>query len=309
MTQFTDFNDNKSAHYKRLAEDLLSQKGWPRYYTMGYYSEDFGGEVFDFNMPLTQEQYNHIKSIVEECKALDIPVSEYFYDLESPEYIRLNLTGFCYDPEEIHLDKVYYPCKIKMAIFYDGIDKAPQIIEKTISLSYDEYLELLLWQMNNKRASYNDLYEYKPQSFKMLDEKLRMIFSGGDIVAPIAVPMYTVELTSIKEDAFTLCGEPEVGCDIFYRSDEEACEHSYLNIEDRNMSFFYEYWDRKEETTTKTLYLEDIDAVAVEKALGVDSYAGIIDSLTVYFGTSDGVARFAEFLRSKSIDFIEKDRH
>ena len=309
MTQFTDFNDNKSAHYKRLAEDLLSQKGWPRYYTMGYYSEDFGGEVFDFNMPLTQEQYNHIKSVVEECKALDIPVSEYFYDLESPEYIRLNLTGFCYDPEEIHLDKVYYPCKIKMAIFYDGIDKAPQIIEKTISLSYDEYLELLLWQMNNKRASYNDLYEYKPQSFKMLDEKLRMIFSGGDIVAPISVPMYTVELTSIKEDAFTLCGEPEGGCDIFYRSDEEACEHSYLNIENRNMSFFYEYWDRKKEITTKTLYLEDIDAVAVEKALGVDNYAGIIDSLTVYFGTSDGVARFAEFLRSKSIDFIEKDRH
>ena len=143
---------------------------------------------------------------------------------------------------------------------------------------------------------------------KMLDEKLRMIFSGGDIVAPIAVPMYTVELTSIKEDAFALCGEPEVSGEIFYRSDEEACEHSFLNIEDRNMSFFYEYWDRKTEITTKALYLEDIDAVAVEKALGVDSYAGIIDSLTVYFGAADGVVRFADFLRSKSIDFVEKDR-
>ena len=196
-----------------------------------------------------------------------------------------------------------------MAIFYDGIDKAPQVIERKISLSYDEYLELLVWQMNNKRASYNDLYEYKPQSFKMLDEKLRMIFSGGDIVAPIAVPMYTVELTSIKEDAFALCGEPEVSGEIFYRSDEEACEHSFLNIEDRNMSFFYEYWDRKTEITTKALYLEDIDAVAVEKALGVDSYAGIIDSLTVYFVAADGVARFADFLRSKSIDFVEKDRY
>jgi hypothetical protein len=121
--------------------------------------------------------------------------------------------------------------------------------------------------------------------------------------------MYTVELTSIKEDAFTLCGEPEIGSEIFYRSDEEAYEHSHLNIEDCNMSFFYEYWDRKKEITTKTLCLEDIDAVAVEKALGVDSYAGIIDSLTVYFGAADGVARFADFLRSKSIDFVEKYRY
>ena len=65
MTQFTDFNDNKSAHYKRLAEDLLSQKGWPRYYTMGYYTEDFGCEIFDFKIPLNEEQYNYIQKPIQ----------------------------------------------------------------------------------------------------------------------------------------------------------------------------------------------------------------------------------------------------
>lgn len=309
MTKYTDLNNSKSANYEKLASELLSQKGWPRYYTMGYYSEDFGGEVFDFNIPLTEEQYNEVKVIVEECKAQDIPVSEYFCDNEAPEYIQIDEPGFYCAPDEINLDEAHYPCNIKMAIFYNGLDKAPQVIERKISLSYDEYFELLLWQLAYRRSSYNDLYKHKPQLFKMLDEKLRMIFTGSDIVAPIAVPMYTVELTSIKEDAFALCGEPEVGGEIFYRSDEECFEHSYINIEDRNMSFYYEYWDRKKEITTKTLYLEDIDAVAVEKALGVDSYAGIIDSLTVYFGAADGVARFADFLRSKSIDFVEKDRY
>jgi hypothetical protein len=309
MTQFIDFNASKSVHYKRLAEELLKQKGWPRYYTMGYYTEDFGCEIFDFKIPLNEEQYNYIKSIVDECNAQDIPVSEYFCDNEAPEYIKINEPAFYCDPYEIHLDEAHYPCTIKMAIFYDGIEKAPQVIERNISLSHDDYLELLVWQLENKRASYNDLYEYRPQLFKMLNEKLRMIFSNGDIVAPIAVPMYTVELVSIKEDALALCGEPEVGCDIFYRSDEEAYEHSYINIEDRKMSFFYEYWDRKKEMTTKTLFLDDIDAVAVERALGVDSYAGIIDSLSFYFGAADGVTRFADFLRSKSIDFVEKDRY
>jgi hypothetical protein len=132
MTQFTDFNDNKSAHYKRLAEDLLSQKGWPRYYTMGYYYEDFGEEVFDFNIPLTEEQYNEVRAIVEECKAQDVPVSEYFCDNEAPEYIQIDEPGFYCVPDEINLDEAHYPCNIKMAIFYNGIDKAPQVIERKI---------------------------------------------------------------------------------------------------------------------------------------------------------------------------------
>lgn len=310
MNEFTDFNANKSARYQRLAEEFLSQKGWPRYYTMGYYSEDFGCEVFDFNIPLTEEQYNHIKSVVEECKALDIPVSEYFYDIEAPEYIQIDEPGFCCVPDEINLDEAHYPCKIKIAAFYDGIEKAPQILERNISLSYNEYLELLVWQLACRRCNYNDLYHVRPQLFKMLDERVRMFFAGGDIlVSPVHTPLYTVELCSIKEDAFTLCGEPEIECEISYHSNEETIEHSYISIEDRKIRLFYESYDRANEKTTEILVLDDIDAMAVEQALGVDSYAGIIDSLTLYFGASDGVARFAEFLRSKSIDFIEKDRH
>ena len=310
MTQLTDFNTNKSANYKRLAEELISQKGWPRYYTMGYYSEDFGCEVFDFNIPLTEEQYNHIKSVVEECKEQDIPVSEYFDDHESPEYVRLNLPGFCYDPSEINMDKVYYPCNIKMAVFYNGIDNAPQVIERKISLSYDEYLELLIWQLNNRNASYNDLYDCNQKLFKIVDDKVRMLFSGNDIcVMPPVVPMYAVELTSIKEDAFQLCGEGELQREIFYNHNNEFSEHSFLDIMDRKMSFSFGRYDYSKEMTTEVLILEDIDALAVEKALGVDNYAGIVDSLSLYFGARDGVACFAEFLRSKSIDFIEKDQY
>lgn len=309
MTQYNDFNANKGAHYTKLASGLLSQKGWPRYYAVGYYSEDFGDEVYDFNIPLTEEQYNQLKPVAEECKAEGIDLWDYFEDDNYPKYLHLEEPGFYSAPRTINLDKVGYPCKIKVAIFYDGIEKAPQVVERTLVLSEDEYMELIVWQLFNRRASYNDLHNYRPQLFDTIDEKIRMIFPSGSVgIMPVTVPVYAVELISIKEDAFKLCGEAEIGREIFYSDNKEFAEHSYVSIEDRKMRFFFERYDYAKEISTEILELEDIDAIAVEQALGVDSYAGIIDSLSVYFGASDGVARFAEFLRSKSIDFVEKGR-
>lgn len=309
MVQY-NFNLPKCANYNKLASELLDQKGWPRYYAVGYYSEDFGDEVWDFNVPFTEEQYNQMKPIVEECKAEDIDLWDYFDGETYPEFLRLDEPGFCSDPRTINLDKAGYPCKIKMAIFYDGIDKAPQVVERVIVLSRDEYQELLVWQLMHRRSSYNDLHENNPQLFKAVDEKIRMIFSvDGSGVMPFAVPSFAVELIDIKEDAFQLCGEAGLERNIFSHSNEEFAEQSFVGIEDRKMQFFYECFNYAEGRTTEILVLDDIDAIAVEKALGVDSYAGIADSLSVYFGARDGVARFAEFLRSKSIAFVEKDRH
>jgi hypothetical protein len=309
MTYY-NFNLSKHANYIKLASELLAQKGWPRYYAVGYYSEDFGDEVCDFNVPFTEEQYNEVRAIIEECKAKDIDLWDYFDGENYPEFLRLDEPGFHSDPRTINLDMAGYPCKIKMAIFYDGIDKAPQVIERVIVLSYDEFHELLVWQLMHRRSNYNDLHEDRPQLFKAVDEKIRMIFSSDDGgIMPFTVPLFAVELIDIKEEAFQLCGEADIERDIFNHSYEEIAERSFVGIDDRKMMFCYECFNYEKGRTSEILVLDDIDAIAVEQALGVDSYAGIVDSLSVYFGERDGVARFAEFLRSKSIDFVEKDRH
>lgn len=310
MTQYNDFNAEKRAHYNKLAAELLSKKGWPRYYAVGYYSEDFGDEVWDFNVPLTEEQYNQMKTIVEECKAEDIDLSDYFYDNEAPEYIQLNELGFDRNPRTIDLDDVHYPCNIKMAIFYDGLDKVPQITDRVIVLSHAEYQELLEWQLLSRSASYNDLHNDRPQLYKAVDEKIRMVFEGDDIgIMPMTVPIFAVELTSIKAEAIQLCGEDGLRRQIFCSSSEEAVECSSVDIEDCKMNLFYQRFDIAKQMVTDTMLLDNIDAIAVEKALGVSSYAGIADYLVEHYDTSDGVARFAEFLRSKSIAFVEKDKH
>lgn len=306
MTQFYDFNADKRARYNKIAQELLSQKGWPRYFTFGYYSEDLGDEVFDFSIPLTVEQYKRARAIVEECKSKEVPLSEYFCDNDAPEFMLLEREGFFSEPWEINLDEAYYPCSVKMAIFYDGIDQAPQVVERRIVLSHSEYLELLEWQLACRNASYNDLCDAKPQMFKAVDGKLRMAFAAdGVTVMPYEVPVFAAELTGIKEDALLLCGEGELQREIYYRDDEDFVEHTFVDIEDRLMRIFFEHYDYSGQKVVQAHILEDIDAVAVEQALGVDSYAGIADSLSVYFGSRDGVARFAEFLRSKSIDFVE----
>jgi hypothetical protein len=119
------------------------------------------------------------------------------------------------------------------------------------------------------------------------------------------VPAFVVELTGIKEDAFYLCGEASRSREIFRHINDDYAESTFVFIEDRKMYFRFEHFDYDKSETTESLLLDDIDAIAVQRALGVDNYAGIMDSLSVYFGASDGVARFAEFLRSKSIDFVE----
>ncbi len=305
MTLFNS-NLNKPAHYNKLASELLSQKSWPRYFTVGYYSEDYGGEIHEFNIPLTEEQYNEMKPIAEQCKAEDIDLWDYYYDSKFPEYLLLDEPGFYCEPRTIDLDMANYPCKIKLAIFYDGVEKAPQVIERVLVFSHDEYLELLEWQLMHRNASYNDLYDRLPELFKIVDDKVRSVFDVSNIgIMPYEVPAFVVELTGIKEDAFHLCGEDSKSREIYRHINDDYAENTFVLIEDRKMYFRFEHFDYDKSDTTESLLLDDIDAIAVQRALGVDNYAGIMDSLSVYFGASDGVARFAEFLRSKSIDFVE----
>ena len=164
---------------------------------------------------------------------------EYFDGKNVPEYIAAVEPYLCEAPSEIETETAYVDCKIKMAIFYDGLKEAPEVIDSCIFLSEEQYVNLLEWQLDNRHSNYNDLASKNFELFKVVNDKARARFNYGGIPYD-NTPTFTIELTSIQEDAYALFGEPSICGDIFESYIDQIAEHSYLSIENRVISFFYE---------------------------------------------------------------------
>lgn len=290
--------------YKQMAIELLNKKE-PRFYIVNYNDEICDDTPFEYYRSLNNEQLAEVKAMLAECKKQDIEIWEYLDDKEVPEYLAAPKPGLYLAPKSIDLETAYVGCDIKMAIFYDGLSNAPEVIDTYIILSEEEYTSLLEWQLEHRRSGYNDLGQDNYELFKVVNGKARNKFSL-DFCSPVSTPSFTIELTGIKADAIALCGEPDVEREIFFTSKDDFCEHSFLSIKDKKLLFFYEAMKGSEGMDFTTI--DEVDAIAVEKTLAVEDYTGIVDAIKERFNGKDGFYRFIEFLDENNIGYTKKNR-
>lgn len=303
MTEMTT-STAQTMNYKQMAIELLNKKDEPRFYIVSF--EDGDSDMpHSYYMKITKEQLVEIKGILDECKKEDIALWEYFDGKNVPEYIAAVEPYLCEAPSEIETETAYVDCKIKMAIFYDGLKEAPEVIDSCIFLSEEQYVNLLEWQLDNRHSNYNDLASKNFELFKVVNDKARARFNYGGIPYD-NTPTFTIELTSIQEDAYALFGEPSICADIFESYTDQIAEHSYLSIENRVLSFFYEAMN--DDKWIEYTEVNKIDAIAVEKAFEVDSYRGIAKVLKQKFNGREGFYHFIEFLDEHNIAYTKETR-
>lgn len=285
--------------YKDLAVEYIEQQRKDVYYVATYPSlleddpTDYGECVL-----LNEEQKKEILTAMEVSAKEEICLFEYYQDMGTPDYL-LPQNENCHEPSEVELETPHYRIKVKVATFPQGLDFPPQIIKSSIFLVREEYLSLLIWGLMNREHSYNDLYKYDSELFAVINDKIRWIWNElGDY--PTYVPAFAVELVGIKEDAMSILGPLPEGEFIYQRFGPPLQEATFLHIENRQLSFTYN------NSEFKSHIIEDVDAIALQNTLGVESYKEIVDYFFEKFGGKDGVKIFKTFLDTNGTAYSER---
>ena len=305
-----DFVKERDNKYRNLVTEYLKSNNAPSYYMVNYLSDDEGDDAEPFTFKaLTEEQCDEIKALMKHCEDEGYELRHHFYEEGIPEYLQFD--GYIYGctPTSVEFDTRYVTCRLKVAAFYDGIDAAPTVNFGTIYLSEEEYIDLIRWQMYNRKGNFNDLFEDNVELATSINSMIREFWteelSCG--CSPLSTPIFAVELVESKEAAEAILGEPDVHFRISTERVEDVVDETLLDIEDRVLSFLHNHSTRE---GYNNLRIKDVDAIAVERAMGVESYRDIALRLTEQFGGKEGVDKFREFLDQHNITYtIDKGGH
>ena len=306
MKKFYATTQEKENRYIALATEYLKAKNPQSYYIVDYMSliDDF--EPFDYKA-LTDEKRKELEAEIAKVEAEGSDLREYFCDEEIPEYIALGVSEkdpyYGSVPVSIHFDTRYLKLDVKVAAFYKGIDNAPTVHESGIILTEEEYISLLAWQMSNRQGSFNDLLATNHELFSTINAKLKDGWSDPNFehISALYSPIFAVELTGVKADAEQALGEQSVHFSIHEKFEGGNFVQTLLDIEERVLSFCYHSGDSEGHIFGYTI--EGVDAIAVEKAFGVENYRDLALHLNKEFGGDDGVKLFQQFLDEKGIQY------
>lgn len=188
--------------YNKLATEALKKFDSPFYYAVNYYSPDLSSDA-SFCVAMDENQLSEVKKILEVCAARDISLEECFEESPAPQFLLTDEPDFYEEPVSVDLEKKYLKCGVKIALFYNGIVNEPKVVDASIMLADTDVIAMLEWQLKSGLSSYNDLYNYKPELFHVVNEAVRNLFSSY-FVMPYNMPAFVVELTSVNELASTI---------------------------------------------------------------------------------------------------------
>ena len=296
----------KENRYITLATEFLKEKNPQPHYMVDYMSLIDDIEPFDCKA-ITDEKRKELEAMIAEVEAEGSDLREFFCDDEIPEYIALGVSEndpyYGSVPVAVRFDTRYFKLDVKVAAFYNGIDNAPTIHEASIFITEEEYISLLAWQMSNRQGSFNDLLAANHELFSTINAKLKNGWSDPNFehFAAAYSPIFAVELVGVKADAEQALGEPSAHFAIYEKFESDSVEQALLDIEERVLSFGYH--SSNIDGDSSKYVVDGVDAIAVEKAFGVDSYRDVALRLTEEFGGSDGVKSFQKFLDDNNIQY------
>lgn len=305
------FATEKENRYNAIAADYLANtKVFTPCYEVEYISciddDDIERSLLK---PITAEQRTEVEKIITECKKEEIPMWEYFEGAEIPEFLAGDDEYYAC-PNNVYFETPYIKIRIKLAVFHDSLDAAPKIADGYIYLTSEEYISLLSWQMVNRRANFGDLHHTEPELFSVINEKIRWFWhdnAGGICMDADSTPIYAIDLVEVKQDAMTLLGEPSVFANLYNNYTDVDTTFIDVRIHERKLHLHYGFSENGKALDAIYRDIEDVNAIAVQQALGVENYNGIIDHLKAEYGNADGIDGFRKFLDEHHIAYTLKE--
>ena len=201
------YNLNTELGRKAAIKEYLLAKPRVDSYSVTYRRYFYADHEYDDYTPeylkeFTDEQLSIVKELIALCKSEEIDIWEAI-DGETEKYAFLQQevdeSSWSLVPEDIDLNAIYHRYKFKIAIFYNGIDTQPKTHEIRISLTDDEYVELIDWKLCHQSSGFNFMRIANPNMYNNLCEKIDHCFSCEGML--YYTPTYAIEITEIEEDA------------------------------------------------------------------------------------------------------------
>lgn len=194
-------------------------------------------------------------------------------------------------------------------IFPEGFDKKPIINYFLVRLKDDnDYITLLAIKMNDRNLRFNELRYFMPDEYDYISKQAEY----DDPILCTQGP-YAIEMTELDKDVFNIIGEKSMSEEIYRESESDDINarrmHTVLRIEEKSLSFSMEdvIWCQAPFGDYEQIYC--VNAMEVEKAMGVSDYSGVIEILKTDFGGIDGVRKLKKWLEANSIKFQFQESH
>ena len=199
--------------------------------------------------------------------------------------------------EDIDKEMVFSTCNV--AVFEDGMDKEPKRIDVPISMTCEDYEDLLAWKL-----------ESRPRDVFSLQHDMPLL--GDRIVTQIKECSYlywhkidhpfAFEIVELEQDANEILGEREIESKVFDLYDPIPCDGEwydiFLQIYERHFYFGLSSSDCGKYT------IELSDVRDLQKTIGATCYKDILNWIKKEFGEFDGVAQFRSWLDEHQLPYL-----
>jgi hypothetical protein len=299
---------NAEKSFDEIAREFVASKQ-NKYYRVCYVSE-FGCNT-DILIKLTDEQVAETKTIIANCEAMGESLARYFECNDTPYYLNIGDDYYTLKrPVAIELECAILRCRLQALYFPDGFDYEHTIEDIDITLSANDYIALLKWQMEKRNGSFNDLLNVHPDIAQRISIKLT---SKIDIETEcINVGSYPaiIILKQIRDEVFELIGENDEYEDIYIDS---TCDYNHnidyhisFGIERNRATFIY----NKVGNNVKEQHyyhdyakLYDIDVKELKRVMGVLTHKQLVAVVDERFGNEEGLALFRGMLDREQIAY------
>ena len=290
-----EFENDK---YAKLAREIFEKKNKDNWYEVS--GEDCHCEdsiETSIRVRLSDEEVRFLKDL------LNNPEEEFTLEElqeEIPFYDKLTLDEpfFFFVPKTIDFEHPihYYTFT---AIIMKTDDDAPKKKRCKLPLSDEEYIHLISWRLQNREESFNNLYERHPDICYSLNS--RLISRLGNYDFDLTDP-FLVFMDEIDKDVFDAVGEADFGEEVFSYSNDNRIGHTVLNIKEKVLEFTLEDIENMYTLDGKRKYLMEIDAIAVQNAMGATCYKDLYDKIKARYGNSmEDFDKFKVFLDESGI--------
>ena len=291
--------------FDQIAEDFVAQKE-SKYYNVRYTS-DIALDT-DILLKLTDEQVAELKPIVAKCEAEGILLSKYFECNDIPSYLDIgdNYYYTLLRPIAIELECPLLYCRFQVLYFPDGFDGEHCTDDIDITLSVNDYIALLKWQMEWRNGSFNNLLNDHPDIARRINAKLTNHIYMEEETFNVGCYPAIIILKQIRDEVFDLLGENDEYEDIFIESTDEASYYVSFGIERNRATFIYgKQWIDKEAQRYRYEHtkLYDIEASQLKRVFNIKTHKELIEAINERYGNKEGLVLFQGMLDNKHITY------
>ena len=205
----------KRQEYTEIVTEFLKTKERQPFYEVTYLDDpETNNEITELKA-LTDENVAEINQYIDDIIDREYPeeacnksdeqwrkdlLSDVICDFSEKEWLlKENLNFMPMQVGYIDLNQKYYCYNIKVALFPDGMDNPPKILNWVLNLPDDKYIYLTAEYMVNPNFSFNKLRTKDKDMYNIICNDIEGRLHGN--AYPCDVPTYAVEFTEIVEDA------------------------------------------------------------------------------------------------------------